>query len=162
MAAPFMACLLMAFFLWVHHSLPHWRDLVWLLKGGGMIVRGVHPPAWKFNAGQKLLFWIVMVSGVLLSWSGVALLLPRDPPPGYEAYRTAPHSIPALVLICSVLVHIYIRTVGIQGAASAMSSGEVDANWARQHHSLWAEPEVRHIEESAGADAGDAAAARTR
>ena len=121
-----------------------------------MIVRGWHPPAWKFNAGQKLLFWLAILGGAWLSFSGVMLLMPHDPIPGYEAYRTAWHSIPALALICVVVAHIYIRTVGIQGAFSAMGSGQVDANWARQHHSLWAGQELKRIEDDAVPDAGDA------
>jgi formate dehydrogenase subunit gamma len=147
----FMAGLVLAFLLWVGHSLPHWRDAAWLVRGGGLIARGVHPPARKFNAGQKLLFWIVILCG---AW--VSGLIPR-----YEGYGTEWHGVPALVLICAVIVHIYMRTVGIQGAASAMTSGEVDANWARQHHSLWAESEVKRIEDAAEADAGDTVAART-
>jgi len=137
----FLGSLLLAFLLWVRHSLPHWRDAVWLLKGGGLIVPGVHPPAHKFNAGQKLLFWFVIVGGAWLS------VFPGPP-------------ILTLVLICAVIVHIYLRTVGIQGAASAMISGEVDANWARQHHSLWAEQEIRRIEEDAEPDPGRTDAAR--
>jgi formate dehydrogenase subunit gamma len=144
----FLASLLLAFALWVRHSLPHWRDAVWLAKGGGMVVRGVHPPARKFNAGQKLLFWIVILCG---AW--VSGLIPRDQGCGDEW-----HGVPALVLICAVIVHIYLRTVGIQGAVSAMTSGQVDANWARQHHSLWAEEELRRIEDGAEPDANDRAA----
>jgi len=162
MGIPFLASLLLAFLLWVRHSLPHWRDVVWLFKGGGMIVRGWHPPAWKFNAGQKLLFWLVITGGAWLSFSGLMLLLPHDPIPGYEAYRTAWHSVPALVLTCAVIVHIYIRTAGVQGAASAMASGEVDANWARQHHSLWADQEMRRIEDSAEPAAGETVASPTQ
>jgi formate dehydrogenase subunit gamma len=139
---PFMAALVLVFLFWARHSLPHWRDAVWLLKGGGLVVRGVHPAAHKFNAGQKLLFWLVVVGGAWLSF------IPGPP-------------ILTLVLICAVIVHIYLRTVGIQGAASAMISGEVDANWARQHHSLWAEPEVKRIEESAQAESDDTVAVRT-
>jgi formate dehydrogenase subunit gamma len=139
---PFMAALALAFLLWVRHGLPHWRDAVWLLKGGGLIARGVHPPAHKFNAGQKLLFWTITLGGAWLC------IFPGPP-------------ILTLVLICVVIVHIYLRTIGIQGAASAMISGEVDANWARQHHSLWAEAEVKRIEESVQSDAAETAAART-
>jgi formate dehydrogenase subunit gamma len=160
----------------VRHSLPHWRDAVWLLKGGGLIARSVHPPARKFNAGQKLLFWLTAVCGLLLAISGMVLQAPSmaaslldglSPAlPGWLRAEMAAdgtthavqwHGALALALTCAVIVHIYFRTVGIQGAASAMISGEVDANWARQHHSLWAEPEVERIE----ADAGDTVAART-
>lgn len=176
----FAAGVLLAFVLWVRHSLPHWRDAVWLLKGGGMIVRGVHPPARKLNAGQKLLFWLTAICGVMLAISGMVLQAPSTGAwlldglspalPGWvraemaadgTTYAVQWHGALALVLICAVFVHIYFRTVGIQGAASAMISGEVDANWARQHHSLWAEPEVERIEASAEADAGDTVAART-
>jgi len=154
-AVVFMAILLLALPLWLRHVLPHWRDAVWLAKGGGMIVRGVHPPAHKFNAGQKLLFWLVVVGGVWLSFSGLLLVLPDEPIPEFEAYRSIWHTLPALVLTCAVIVHIYFRTIGIEGAASAMISGEVDANWARQHHNLWAEEEVKRIEDAAAPAHGD-------
>lgn len=172
-AFAFMASLLLMFFLWIGRSLPHWRDVVWLLKGGGMIVRGSHPPAWKFNAGQKILFWLTMIGGALLSISGLALLfaqggffartlalvnilglrLPAELTPAQEMHYAALwHSIVALVLICVVIAHSYARTIGIQGAFSAMGSGQVDANWARQHHNLWAEHELRKLDEAAALD----------
>ena len=175
----FAAGLLLAFVLWVRHSLPHWRDAVWLLKGGGMIVRGVQPPARKFNAGQKLLFWFTTICGILLAITGMVLQAPstatwlldglspafpgwlRSAMAGGTTYAAQWHGTLALVLTCAVIVHIYFRTVGIQGAASAMGSGEVDANWARQHHSLWAEPEVKRVEAGAEEDADGTAAART-
>ena len=177
----FAAGLILALILWVHHSLPHWRDAVWIAKGGGMLVRRVHPAAHKFNAGQKLLFWLTTIAGVLLTISGLAMAFPSlivallDEPLlallrlfGVEMtaspalHLAMSHGALSLVLICAAIVHIYMRTVGIQGAASAMISGEVDANWARQHHSLWAETEVKRIEERTEADAAaDTAAART-
>ncbi len=162
-ALSFMAALLAAFPLWVGQCLPHWRDAVWLLKGGGILIRGVHPPAWRFNAGQKLLFWLVMVAGAVLSVTGIALLLPWtgafagvvsvaakigigvsvELSPDEEARESrAWHILAAYFIISVVVVHVYLRTLGIQGAFSAMGSGQVDANWARQHHRLWAEREI--------------------
>jgi formate dehydrogenase subunit gamma len=175
-AIAFMPGLLLGFVLWTRHSLPHWRDAIWLLKGGGMIVRGWHAPAWRFNAGQKVLFWLVMAGGVLLSVSGTVLLfpsqaglfakmlilldaaglqLPTELTPAEERqYAAAWHSAVALGLICVVVVHIYIRSVGIQGAFSAMHTGQVDANWAEQHHSLWAARELKRMDEAATPSAG--------
>ena len=75
-AFAFMVGLALTFVVWIRHNLPHWRDVVWLLKGGGMFVKGSHPPAWKFNAGQKILFWLVMLGGVSMSLSGSALMFP--------------------------------------------------------------------------------------
>lgn len=164
----FMASLILAFLVWIRHSLPHWRDAVWLLKGGGMIVRGSHPPVWRLNAGQKLLFWIVVIGGALLSVSGIAMLFPAQAglfarmvgllnllgaqlpagltPQQEVQYASLWHGVVALVLICAVIIHVFVRTIGIQGAFAAMASGAVDANWARQHHRLWAEGELKKMD----------------
>lgn len=165
----FMASLALVFVLWVWFSLPHWRDVVWLLKGGGLIVRGVHPPAWRFNLGQKLLFWITIICGVALSLTGLArsgwdllfaralatlrnigVPIPQDLTPAQElAYAADWHLAAGLVLLWAVIVHIILRTAIIQGAFAAMASGRVDANWARQHHRLWAERELQRLEDAA-------------
>lgn len=180
-AYPFMAALALAFVLWIRHSLPHWRDAVWLAMGGGLLVRRWHPAAWKFNAGQKIFFWAVMLCGLSLSLTGLALLfpfksalfsksfallnglglqLPTNLTPDEEArHASAWHLAAALVLTCVAIIHIYLRTFGIQGAISAMSSGQVDINWARQHHSLWAEREAKRIEAEQAADTRPAAVA---
>jgi formate dehydrogenase subunit gamma len=151
---------------------------VWLAKGGGLFVKGSHPPAWKFNAGQKILFWLVMLGGLSLSLSGLALMfpfqtalfaktfalvnmlgfkLPTDLTPIQEMqYATSWHGIVALGLIVVVIGHIYIGTLGMQGAFSAMGSGQVDVNWAKEHHSLWAEREIARMEEVAAAETAGA------
>ena len=74
----FMAAMAVVFLAWIRHSLPGWRDIVWLAKGGGLLARGMHPPAWKLDAGQKILFWLVMLGGLSLSISGLALLFPGE------------------------------------------------------------------------------------
>jgi formate dehydrogenase subunit gamma len=175
-AFAFMVGLALTFIVWIRHNFPHWRDVVWLLKGGGMFVKGSHPPAWKFNAGQKILFWLVMLGGLSLSLSGLALMfpfqtalfaktfalvnmlgfnLPTQLTPIQEMqYATSWHSIVALALIVVIVGHIYIGTLGMQGAFSAMGSGQVDVNWAKEHHSLWAEREIEKMEEVAAAETG--------
>ncbi len=173
-AFAFMAGLALTFVVWLRHNLPSWRDLVWLAKGGGMFVKGSHPPAWKFNAGQKILFWIVMLGGLSLSMSGVALMFPFQTalfaktfavlnmvgfklptaltPVQEMQYATSWHGIVALGMLVVIIGHIYIGTLGMQGAFSAMGSGQVDVNWAKEHHSLWAEQEIEKMEEVAAAE----------
>lgn len=183
-AFAFIIGLALTFVVWVGHNFPSWRDVVWLAKGGGMFVRGSHPPAWKFNAGQKILFWLVMLGGLSLSLSGLALMfpfetalfaktfaavnalgslvgiaprLPTELTPLQEMqYATSWHGIVALALVVVIIGHIYIGTLGMQGAFSAMGSGQVDVNWAREHHSLWADRELRKMEEVAAAETGAA------
>jgi formate dehydrogenase subunit gamma len=174
-AFAFMIGLALTFVVWLRHNFPSWRDIVWLAKGGGLLVKGVHPPAWKFNAGQKILFWLVMLGGLSLSLSGIALLfpfqtalfaktfaalnvlgfgLPTELTPVQEMqYATTWHGIVALGLTVVIIAHIYIGTLGMEGAFSAMGSGEVDVNWAREHHSLWAEREIERTEGAAEAGA---------
>jgi formate dehydrogenase subunit gamma len=173
-AFAFMIALLLTAINWIPKNLASWRDIVWLAKGGEMFFKGSHPPAWKFNAGQKLLFWIVMLSGLSLSLSGIALLLPfqialfantfallntlgphlpTELTPLQEIELAASsHGILALVLIVIIIAHIYIRTLGMQGAFSAMGTGHVDVNWAKEHHSLWTEQELKRMESVAAAE----------
>jgi formate dehydrogenase subunit gamma len=165
-AFAFMIGLLWVLVAWVRHNLPHWRDLRWLAVGGGFFSKGVHPPAWKFNAGQKIIFWLVILGGISISLSGLALMFPYQVPlfaktfgvlnslfgTGLPASLTANeemqfaaswHGIVALFLVVLIIAHIYIGTIGMEGAFSAMGTGHVDANWAKEHHSLWAEEVFR-------------------
>ena len=175
-AFAFMAGLALTFIVWVRHNLPSWRDVVWLAKGGGVLVRGSRPPTWKFNAGQKILFWLVMLGGFSLSISGIALLLPFETaliaktcallnmlglhlpttltPVQEMQYAVSWHGIVALGLVVVIIAHIYIRTLGMEGAFEAMGTGQVDVNWAKEHHSLWAQREIQRMEQVAAAEAG--------
>lgn len=164
----FMLGLAMVFFMWVLHNLPNRTDLKWLAVGGGIFTKGVHPPAKKFNAGQKLIFWSVIVFGASISASGLSLLFPFELPMFAKTFvilndtgvpqalglgvlpetlapheemqlATLWHTIVAFILIAIILAHIYIGSVGMEGAFDAMGSGEVEEQWAREHHGLWLE-----------------------
>lgn len=140
LAWPFMLALVLVFLVWVVHNFPSKLDLQWLAQGGGLFKRGVHPPARKFNAGQKLIFWSVVLGGAALSFTGVMLLFPElaGSPADWQLYQVI-HGIVAAVLTAIILAHIYIGSVGMEGAFDAMGKGEVDLNWAKEHHSLWVE-----------------------
>ena len=175
----FMLGLVMVLVMWVAHNLPSRTDLVWISKGGGLFSEGVHPPAKKFNAGQKLIFWAVILLGASVSLSGISLLFPYELPlfaktfsilndVGVAAVWGAPlpteltpmqemqyaqiwHSIVALVMIVIVIAHIYIGTLGMEGAFDAMGTGMVDRNWAEEHHGLWVEQEDAKARDAGGA-----------
>lgn len=138
LAWPFMVALVMILVLWVIHNLPNKVDLEWIKQGGGLLKKGVHPPAKKFNAGQKLIFWSVVLGGAALSFTGVMLLFPAEVATfdQWQFYQTI-HALTAAVLSAIIIAHIYIGSVGMEGAFDAMGSGEVDENWAKEHHSLW-------------------------
>ncbi|MBO6850002.1 MAG: formate dehydrogenase subunit gamma [Marinobacter sp.] len=155
----FMLGLVMTFVMWVAHNIPNKLDWQWLKAGGGIFTKS-HPPAKKFNAGQKIIFWTVMILGFSVSLSGLSLLFPFEMPmfaktfgvmnsilgtdfptvlaPHEEMqYANIWHSIVAFVMMVAIIAHIYIGSVGMEGAFDAMGNGQVDVEWARQHHDLW-------------------------
>ena len=138
LAFPFMLGLVMMLLIWVKDNIPGRLDLVWIKKGGGLLKSGEHPPAKRFNAGQKGIFWIVMIGGFLMSLSGWFLLFPYIPANVTALqFWTVIHAVIAMLFIAAMLAHIYIGSIGMEGAFDAMSTGEVDINWAKEHHALW-------------------------
>ena len=155
----FMLGLVMTFVMWVAHNIPNKLDWQWIKAGGGIFTKG-HPSAKKFNAGQKIIFWTVMILGFSVSLSGLSLLFPFQMPMFADTFAVinsvlgtsfptdlAPHeemqyaniwhSIVAFVMMLAIIAHIYIGSVGMEGAFDAMGNGQVDLEWARQHHDLW-------------------------
>jgi formate dehydrogenase subunit gamma len=130
------------FLMWVANNLPTRVDVEWMKHGGGMF-GGVEPPAFKFNAGEKLIFWIVVIGGGVAAATGYILLFPFYET-GIESMQLAQvvHSVVGVLYIASMLVHTYMGTIGTEGAFEGMATGEVDVNWAKSHHSLWYEEEM--------------------
>lgn len=144
---PFTIGVALIFLMWIAGNIPSKVDFDWVKRGGG-IVGHDHPPAYRFNAGQKAIYWIVVVGGGLVAATGYELMFPFYLS-GIEGMQLAQmvHAIVSVLFVAVMLAHIYIGTIGMEGAFEAMGSGTVDINWAREHHSLWLE------EESARADA---------
>ena len=141
----FMLGVALTLVVWVKDNLPSSLDVQWLARFGGLWHKGDHPPARRFNAGQKGIFWSVVVGGVLMSISGLHLLFPNSVDGGVAEIQTQSmiHGILAMVMVAIILAHIYIGSVGMEGAKEAMTTGEVDLNWAKEHHSLWVEEELK-------------------
>jgi formate dehydrogenase subunit gamma len=136
---PFTLGVVLMFLMWLAWNFPTPVDFRWLAQGGG-IVGNKHPPARRFNAGQKAIYWIVVLGGGAAAATGYLLMFPfygTDIADMQTAQMV--HAVVAMLFIAIMLAHIYIGTIGMQGAFEAMGSGKVDVNWARQHHSLWLE-----------------------
>ena len=141
LAFPFMAGILFMLAVWVKDNIPDSVDVAWFKAGGGLLGHE-HPPAKKFNGGQKLIFWSVILGGVALSISGILLLFPFFATTIWNMQiAQIVHGLVGVVLIAIMLAHAYIGSVGMEGAFDAMGSGEVDLNWAKEHHSLWVKEE---------------------
>src|SRR5437879_4468275 len=134
---PFTIGVVLIFLMWIAGNIPNKVDVDWLKRGGG-IVGHDHPPAYRFNAGQKAIYWIVVGGGGAVAVTGYELMFPFYLS-GIEGMQLAQivHSIVAVLFVAAMLAHIYIGTIGMQGAFEAMWTGTVDVNWAKEHHSLW-------------------------
>jgi formate dehydrogenase subunit gamma len=137
----FIVSLLSAFAIFVRDNLVRAMDIRWLMRLGGMFGGGQEVPSGRFNGGEKAWFWggVVML-GLLVSVTGVILDFPNLNQ-GREIMQIANvlHAIGAILFIAGSFAHIYIGTIGMEGAYAAMRHGHVDEEWAREHHSLWYE-----------------------
>ena len=138
-AWPFMAGIVIMLVVWIKDNIPDRYDAAWLRAGGGFFGNS-HPPAGRFNAGQKLVFWSVILGGIALSASGIIMLFPFSfADINGMQWAQYVHAITGVIMVAIILAHIYIGSLGMEGAYDAMGRGEVDAGWARVHHSAWVE-----------------------
>lgn len=136
----FAVSLLVIIVTFIRDNLPAKGDLNWLLKGGGML-SGNEVKSGRFNAGEKVIFWGgVFVLGLIVVASGLAMdkLLP-----GLVYERNTMqvahmvHSVSNILMLAMFMGHIYLGTIGTEGAYQGMKTGYVDETWAREHHELW-------------------------
>jgi formate dehydrogenase subunit gamma len=128
--------------IFIKDNIPDKIDIEWFKRGGGFI-KLKHAPARRFNAGEKLVFWGALGAGIAVSVSGYMLLFPFYVTniAGMQIAQVV-HSVIAILFVALILGHIYIGTLGMEGAFEAMGTGEVDFNWAKEHHDLWLEDEL--------------------
>ncbi|RYF71880.1 MAG: formate dehydrogenase subunit gamma [Comamonadaceae bacterium] len=127
-------------FTFIRSNWPGMEDLKWLVRAGGLF-GGKEVPSHRFNAGEKVVFWggvlflgsIVIASGLFLDKliPGMAYLR------GDMQIAHMVHAVATLFMMAMIMGHIYIGTLGMQGAYKAMRTGYVDETWAREHHELW-------------------------
>jgi formate dehydrogenase subunit gamma len=142
LAFPFTLGLVVMLLIWVKDNIPNARDLAWFKAGGGLI-GNEHPDAGRFNGGQKMVFWITVLGGAVVAVSGYLLVFPFffTDIAGMQLSHII-HSLLSVLMIAAMLAHIYIGSVGMDGAFDAMGTGQVDLNWAKQHHALWVKEEL--------------------
>jgi formate dehydrogenase subunit gamma len=150
----FVAGLVLIIAIFFKDNLPRRVDIEWLKRGGGFI-KSKHAPAGRFNLGEKAVYWLSLTAGLAVSVSGFLLLFPF-----YETniaemqLAQMVHAVVAVLFIALILAHIYIGTLGMEGAFEAMGTGEVDVNWAKEHHDVWLAEQLerRNTRQSAPAE----------
>ncbi len=133
----FILGLLVMIVKWMKHNFFTMIDVQWFSKMGGMI-GNQHAEADYINGGEKAWFWVLALFGIIVSGSGLVLDFPN-----YGQFRETMqtsaliHAASAILLLCGSLFHMYMGTLGVQGALEGMTSGQVDEEWAKQHHKIW-------------------------
>jgi formate dehydrogenase subunit gamma len=135
----FIVSVLAMVVLFIKDNFPRRYDLKWFARAWAFMARGEHVPTGRFNAGEKGWFWFGVVGlSIAVSWSGLVLLFPN-----FEQTRAVMqdawvvHAIAALVYIAISLGHIYLGTIGVEGAYGNMRTGYTDETWAKEHHEYW-------------------------
>jgi formate dehydrogenase subunit gamma len=133
----FVAGLILIAVIFFRDNLFEKVDADWLKQGGGFI-KSRHAPAGRFNPGEKLVYWLSLAAGVTVSASGFLLLFPFFGTDIADMQLSqVVHAVIAVLFVALILGHIYIGTLGMEGAFEAMGTGEVDLNWAKEHHDRW-------------------------
>jgi formate dehydrogenase subunit gamma len=125
--------------LFIRDNLPRAYDLRWFARSWAYVTGKEHVPSGRFNAGEKVWFWFgVLGLSVVVAWSGVILLFPNfDQTRSVMQEAWIWHAVAALIYIALALGHIYLGTLGVEGAYQAMRTGYVDEVWAKEHHEIW-------------------------
>jgi formate dehydrogenase subunit gamma len=131
-------CIVLLLINFVRDNFPEPGDWQWIRNFGGLLT-GRETPSGKFNAGEKLWFWGgACVLGIVVSISGYVLDFPNfDQTRSTMQVANVVHSIGAILFMLGSMGHIYMGTLGMEGAYDAMKTGYVDETWAKEHHGYW-------------------------
>ena len=151
--APFFIVSVLAMVvIFIRDNLPKAYDWMWFSKTWAFFARGEHIPSGRFNAGEKAWFWLGVIGlSIAVSWSGVILLFPNfDQTRAVMQDAWIWHASAALLYIAIALGHIYMGTIGVEGAYGNMRTGYTDETWAKEHHEYWYNEVKSGRPESAG------------
>ena len=140
----FIASCIITFVIFVRDNMPKAVDFKWIASFGGLI-SGKHVPSEKFNAGEKIWFWGgLMMLGLVVGASGLVLNFPNFGQTR-ETMQLANlvHLTGSTLFMLGALGHIYMGTLGMAGALDAMKTGVVDESWAKEHHEIWYDEQLK-------------------
>lgn len=134
--------------LWHKDLKPAAPDAAWMKSVlFYMTNRDEHlPPTDRWNPGQKIFFWMMLVAGFALVLSGAVLWFPEQVPWSWKWLRFLAiliHSAAAVASIGGLLLHIYMGAAFVRGGFEQMITGYVSREWAEHHHELWYQEQAK-------------------
>jgi formate dehydrogenase subunit gamma len=136
------------FFSFLGMFLRFWRANLWKGEDGTWMARlrdvlgGQEerlPEVGKYNAGQKMVFWLMSILIIALIASGVAIwdqYFAQYTTVDQKRIAVLIHALAAIVIICVWIVHVY-AAIWVRGTFRAMIKGSVTGGWAWRHHRKW-------------------------
>lgn len=139
-AALFAISSLLSIAIWLRDNLFNQYDWEWLKVLGGYLTRKeIHPPAGRFNAGQKLFFWLSSLFSMALIITGFILAFPERLVLSALIWAALIHGTCAVVLTATVIGHAYLGSAANPGTLGSIFHGKVAEEWAKRHHPQWFE-----------------------
>ena len=125
---------------WHHNGMTD-KDRQWLKQWRDVVNNREEklPEVGRYNGGQKMLFWVMVLTMALLLVSGIVIWQPYFAPSFSVTmlrWAVVIHAVSAFVLILGIIVHIYAG-IWVKGTIGAMTRGYVSRAWARKHHAAW-------------------------
>ncbi|MNQ42318.1 Formate dehydrogenase, nitrate-inducible, cytochrome b556(Fdn) subunit [compost metagenome] len=143
---PFLGVAMFVLFLimairFAGHNRLNANDRQWLGQMGDVLNNREErlPEVGRYNAGQKLLFWVLVLCMLVLLASGIVIwreYFGQLFGVGLIRLAAVAHALAAFVLVTSIIVHIY-AAIWVKGSVDAMLTGKVSRAWARKHHPGW-------------------------
>lgn len=134
----FIVSLVLVIIRFMKGNFFQWADFKWIIKGGGLL--GGHASSNHYNFGEKTWYWVVVIVGLMMATTGLLLEFPWVTDVlAWHQLATILHAGGAILMISFAMGHAYVGTLGMEGSIDSMLRGEVDENWAKEHHDLWYE-----------------------
>jgi formate dehydrogenase subunit gamma len=131
----FLLNILLVSSIWLKDALFANYDLKWLKNFGGYFgYRGQLASA-RFNAGQKIFFWIALLFAMILGSTGLTIIYSENS--NLILIASCLHDGVAFIFIVAVMVHIYLSTLANPGTLKGIFEGKVSRSWAKKHHPIW-------------------------
>ena len=134
----FVVLTVVIIFIWFRDVIFKDYDKLWLIKLGGYFGKNKDClPAGRFNAGQKIFFWLTGIIALLLGLTGILLFAGAHVEVSWYSIVLAIHGWLALLLIAAVIGHVYLAVFTNPGTWRVLVDGKVSEEWAHFHHPNW-------------------------
>lgn len=135
----FSVALVIMFYYWARCMLLYPEDREWLSGIWGYVTGSGRrlPEIGRFNPGQKIFFWLMLLAGFLFLVSGIILWFPERFSWNMRLAGIFIHETACIVVIGGIIGHLYMGVLAVPGSLGAMTRGRVTQEWAKAHHPRW-------------------------